>query len=362
MSLRLVEIISDTASAKQAVEIAKKHGAHSVHYGATNEEGRRRTTVLIGLEDQQAFLDALQNDFGKGSDWRIVLTPVEAAIPDPEKERREKEKAEREAAEAAGREPDAIIEAERKVRERKALMATREELYNEIAGGTKLDQNFLMLVLLSAVVAAIGLLGNNVAVVIGAMVIAPLLGPNLALAFAAALGDRELMSTALKTNAAGLGLTLVLTTVIGLLFANGSLDNPEILTRTEVNLSAIVLALASGAAAVLSITTGLSATLVGVMVAVALMPPAAVVGLTLGAGRPDLTAGAAILLAVNIASVNLAAQLVLLVKGFRPRTWLERHSAKQSMKWTIAIWGGMLVALTGLILLLQTLNSLNITE
>jgi uncharacterized membrane protein len=131
-------------------------------------------------------------------------------------------------------------------------------------------------------VATIGLFEDNVTVVIGAMVIAPLLGPNIALAFGAALGDR-------------------------------------------------VLALASGAAGVLSLTTGLSSAMVGVMVAVALLPPTATLGLTLAAGNYHLALGAGLLLLVNIVSVNLAAKLVLIIRGVKPRAWLEKQKARQSM-------------------------------
>ena len=73
------------------------------------------------------------------------------------------------------------------------MTGTREELYNEIEKGAKLDGNYLLLVFLSTIVATIGLVENNVAVIIGAMVIAPLLGPNIALAFSTSLGDTRLM-------------------------------------------------------------------------------------------------------------------------------------------------------------------------
>ena len=352
MTLRLIEIIGDGACATHARAIAPRYGAHSVYSSPQNEDGKQRTTVLIGLERQQEFLDALQDAFGKG-DWRIVLTAVEAAIPDPEKEQREQEKAEREEKEALGIPLNAKEEEARKAKKTKAVMATREELYNEVVRNAKLDRNFVVLVLLSAVVAAIGLASDNVAVIIGAMVIAPLLGPNLAMAFGSALGDLNLMFKAAITNAAGLGMTLALTVIIGIIWDFDVLASDELLSRTELNLAAIALAIAYGAAAVLSLTTGLSSTLVGVMVAVALMPPAATVGITLGAGKFDLAMNASILLAVNVVAVNLAAQLVLLLKGIRPRTWLERKTATQSVKITILGWGLMLAILTAIIIVLE---------
>ncbi|HEU5339450.1 MAG TPA: DUF389 domain-containing protein, partial [Sulfuricaulis sp.] len=120
---------------------------------------------------------------------------------------------------------------------------------------------------------------------------------------------------------------------------------------TDVGLDSVALALASGAAAALSLTTGLSSVLVGVMVAVALLPPAATFGLMLGSGQYALATGAGLLLAVNIVCVNFAAKLVFLMKGIHPRTWWEKQKARQSMITYLVIWAVSLVILVGLIFL-----------
>ena len=133
---------------------------------------------------------------------------------------------------------------------------------------------------MSTIVAAIGLLEDNVAVVIGAMVIAPLLGPNIALSFATSLGEGKLLWSALKSNVIGMFVALILSVLIGLLWPL-NFDSHELMARTDVGMDGIVLALVSGAAAVLSLTSGLSSALVGVMVAVAILPPTATLGLML---------------------------------------------------------------------------------
>ena len=74
------------------------------------------------------------------------------------------------------------------------------------------------------------------------------------------------------------------------------------------------------------------------MVAVALLPPTATLGLMIGAGQHRLAMGAALLLAVNIVSVNLAAKIVFWVRGIKPRSWLEKQQANQSMVTYIVIW------------------------
>ena len=151
--------------------------------------------------------------------------------------------------------------------------ATREELYAEIDRGSRLDSTFLQLVVLSTIVAAIGLLQSNVTIVIAAMLIAPLLGPNVAMAFGSTLGDRELLFRAGITNAAGVGLSVPCAAAAGFVLPS-DITSVELLARTRLGYDSVLLALASGAAGALSLTTRLPSTLTGVMVAVALLPPA----------------------------------------------------------------------------------------
>jgi uncharacterized membrane protein len=87
------------------------------------------------------------------------------------------------------------------------------------------------------------------------------------------------------------------------------------------------------------------------MVAVALLPPAAALGISLAMGAMSSAAGAALLLAVNVVSVNLAANVVFLLKGIRPRTWLEREDSEQSARLTMIVQAGLLGVLVGLIAL-----------
>jgi uncharacterized hydrophobic protein (TIGR00341 family) len=258
-------------------------------------------------------IDALQNVLATSEDAHVIIQPVEAVLP------RREEKAEDGKARKAG------------------VSQTREELYNRIQRDARLDNTFMLLVCLSTVVACIGLIEDNLAVIIGAMVIAPLLGPNIALAFAASLGDSELTWQALKTNLAGVGLTLTMSVIAGIIW-QGSLHSSEIMARTDVGLAGVVLALASGAAAVLSLITGLSSALVGVMVAVALLPPAATLGIMLGSGEPSAALGAGLLLAVNVVCINLSARLMFMFKGVRPRTWLEKTRARQSVLIYTTFW------------------------
>lgn len=334
MSLRIIEISAPDKASKKIEELAEHYEAIDYWYSAKNKDGRRATRILMDVVNQQDLLDALQRYVSKEEEWRIVLLPVEATLPKPER---------------AEKEPDAPP----KNKGRKFFQngITREELHDEIEKGAIVSFDFLFLVVLSAIVAAVGLIHSDPAVVIGAMVIAPLLGPNLALAFGAALGERELIVDAMKANICGVGLTLGVALLIGLFFSSASdiQNSAEIMNRTDVTYAGLVLALAAGAAAVLSMTTGVSSALVGVMVAVALMPPAVTFGVTLGSGAFDLAYGALLLLAANIVCINIAAQGVFVLKGIRPRTWYEEQRAKKSARLNAITWISLLILICGLI-------------
>jgi len=319
--VKLIEILAEAGSADTVASIVEQHHAIDFHPGTVGEDGRQDMRFLVHDDRAQAVLDALQNIFGTQANARIMVLPVEVVVPKlPEQEGRQEDKA----------------------------SLTREALYETVVKGTRLDMNFVTLAALSTVVAVLGLMEDNVAVVIGAMVIAPLLGPNLALALASVLGDMALLRETLVTNVTGLALTIALAAAIGAVLPV-DLGSGEVMTRTDAGMEAVALALASGAAATLSLTTGLSSVLVGVMVAVALLPPAAVFGLMLGSGHMELAGGAALLLAVNVVCVNLAAKVVFMIKGVRPRTWWEREKARRAMALHIAAWVVALLVLVAAI-------------
>ncbi len=319
--MKLIEINADFGHIGTVTGIAEQNEAADFRLGFKGEDGRQIMRIQIADDRAQSVLDALQKALGKDPAARIVVFGIEAALPRPAEKERAKE--------------DAGI-------------AIRESMYQDIEKSTRLDINFTILVILSTIVAAIGLIEDNVAVVIGAMVIAPLLGPNLALALGTALGDFKLMWKATLTNGAGIMLSLVIAFAIGLIWPV-DIKSHELMARTDVGLDSVALALASGAAAVLSITTGLSSVLVGVMVAVALLPPTAALGLMLGAGQYHYATGAALLLAVNIVCVNLSAKVVFLAKGINPRTWVEKRKANRAMTIYIIIWVVTLLLLMGVI-------------
>ena len=194
------------------------------------------------------------------------------------------------------------------------------ELYDDIEPSLALRPNYLLTVVLSALIAALGMRSGQTAVVIGAMIIAPLLGPTMAMAMAATLGDSSLGRRSMLTLTVGIFAALVFTFALGMVIEVDPLVT-ELRNRTIVQPADIALALACGAAGVLAFSQGASLALVGVMIAVALVPPIAAAGLFFGSGEYILGFGALFLLATNLVCINVAGIATFLLQGLPPRNW-----------------------------------------
>lgn len=322
--MKIVEVIAEKGSGATLEALAKKVKAVDFRRLELDENNMQRYRLLIADDKLQRVLDGLQSFLGAQPLAQILVLPVDISLPKRE-------------------------DAERKAED--ATPAAREAVFNEMEKISRLDHNYVLLVLLSTVVAAIGLIEDNVAVLVGAMVIAPLLGPNLALSFGTALGDRHLVGRASLTLGVGAVVAISLSVLVGYFWPE-TIDSVELQSRTRVGLDSVALALAAGAAGALSLTSGVSTILVGVMVAVALLPPAAAVGLCLGQGQWSAAEGAALLLAINIVCLNIAAKLVLLARGYRPRRYYEKERARRAM---VRVLVGWVLTLALLILLAQRL-------
>ena len=330
MSLRTITLLTDKG-AKAPAKTLSQHPAVIQSWSTQKiQSSPRETNFLMDAAHMQDFVDLVQKQYGRKKNWRLIIAPVETTVPLIEDEQEKKH-------ENAQKHYGSI---------------TREALYEKIFAGATTNLDFLALVILSTIVTAIGLITDNVAVIIGAMVIAPLLGPNLALSFAVTLGDKNMMIRALKANAVGFSFTMLLSIMLGFFIPDAFFAaSHEFIIRTDVGYGGIILALASGSAAVLSLTSGVSTTMVGVMVAVALMPPAVTLGLAFGSGLFAEAYGAALLLSINIICVNLAAKTVFTLKGIRPRTWYQRKKSEQSLRVSLLFWLSLLCILMALIFL-----------
>ncbi len=323
MALRQIEIyLSESAdpfpSLDDEFSIVDRHDL-------TLQSGARLVRILADTTSTDALLEWLQEKAGADGDYRIVITAVTATLPRSETPEEDEEEDEKSGTSEAPR-------------------ISREEVIEEVNDSLRTTSVHYTLVGLSTIVATGGMLRDSPAIVIGAMVIAPLIGPNIALALGTTLADFQLIRRSLIVNGLGLLLALVLATLGGFLLPV-DLTVAEIASRTEVNIGDIALALAAGVAGVLSVTRGVSTALIGVMVAVALLPPLVAVGLCLGAQDYSGAFGAAMLTLTNIVAINLAGIITFLVQGLRPTSWYEEEKARKTRLIAALLWLLVLAAL-----------------
>lgn len=318
--------LPDGEAFDQAIKVVK--GADPFDYVVIDTEQKDRRLIQVYMRDgpAQALLDNLQSVLEKRKDWRITVASLDVTIPKLPEPKDEKK---------AARQQN-----------------TREELYVQVSSDAKLNRDFIVMVVLSTVVAAIGLASDGVAAVIGAMVIAPLLGPILGLAMGAALGELSLLRRSVLTLVAGISIALAVSFVLAF-FLPPNWESRELMSRAEVRLDGLALAMAAGGAAALSLTRGASSALVGVMVAAALLPPGAALGLFAGYGEGELALRAALLLSLNVAALILSALIVFRLRKIRPRTWIEQQHAKRAVWLNAVLSGVFLLVSVALILFLD---------
>lgn len=212
-----------------------------------------------------------------------------------------------------------------------ALTVSRQQtVIRELDESVGFRANYFLFIVLSCVIATFGLILNSGAVIIGAMLISPLMSPILALALALLIGDARRAVRALWLLVLGTGLAVALSTVFGLLVSGSSWNflvqlPPEILSRTKPTIFDLVVALAGGAAAAYSFAeVKLSATLAGVAIATALMPPICVVGLGIALQQAQVWQGALLLFLANFVAIAFAGAFVFAFRGFAPSILLQR--------------------------------------
>ena len=199
----------------------------------------------------------------------------------------------------------------------------RPELTAALEAEALPSAGYIVLIVLSCVIATFGLLTNSPAVVIGAMLVSPLMSPILGVGLAIVLGRGHLLGVALATLLLGVGLAVAAAAGLMGLVSQWTAalleDLPnEVLARTQPTLFDLGIALAGGAAGAYARThPQLSSALPGVAIATALMPPVCVVGIGLARGDTPVALGALLLFAANFAAISAAAATVFYLFGFR---------------------------------------------
>jgi uncharacterized hydrophobic protein (TIGR00271 family) len=213
----------------------------------------------------------------------------------------------------------------------------RVSAYTRIRRSARPDLDFYMLISLSTIIAALGLIVSSPAVVIGAMLVAPLMSPMVGTGLAVVLGDIRFIRLSLGAVARGMVLAIMVGALTGLLSINQP-ATPELLARTQPTLIDLAIALFSGLAGGYALARSDAAgALPGVAIAAALVPPLATVGISLTAGRFGEALGAMLLFSANFVSISSATALMFLILGFRPTVAQKSRREVQARSGRVAL-------------------------
>ncbi len=195
------------------------------------------------------------------------------------------------------------------------------ELITSLRRGARANYNYYMLIFLSAFIATMGLLQNSAAVIIGAMLVAPLMTPILSLSLGIVLGDVRTLRVAAESVIRGV-LTAVSIAILLTLISPAVAVTPEIAARAQPTLLDLFVALASGAAGAYALgRKEVAAALPGVAIAAALMPPVCAIGIGIALGNPVTAGGATLLFTTNLVAISVAGCLIFLLLGIRPKIY-----------------------------------------
>nr|WP_303648708.1 TIGR00341 family protein [Haloarchaeobius litoreus] len=212
---------------------------------------------------------------------------------------------------------------------------SREELKTEADQMAPEFSTYVLLTVISAVIATAGVLLDSAAVVVGSMVIAPLIGPAMAASVGTVLDDRGMFVRGARLQLLGVLVAILAAAGFAVLLKEARLIPPmdvttigQVRERLLPDFLSLAVAIGAGVAGATSLRTGVSASLVGVMIAVALIPPTAVIGIGIAYGLPLVVLGASVLVLLNVLSINLAGTATLWYAGYRPRQWFRTDEAR----------------------------------
>lgn len=333
MPLRLIEIYHPQGKADEIEFLLQELPILDTWHDHLADNNESVTKILVKSESTEQILHTLEKFFPLDKKMRIVILNVEATLPRPTEPEIQEEQSE----------------------QRSTKRISIEELYQNLFAVSSISGQYVIMVVIASIVAVIGLLKNDVAVIIGSMVIAPLFSPNMALSLATALADLRLAKNSIITNVTGLILGLLIGITLGIVLdVNPGI--PQIASRSDVSYFYLFLALATGVAGAYSITTGVAQALVGVMVAVALLPPLVAAGLLFGARFWLNGAEALLLCLVNVVCINLSGVVTFLLQGVKPNEWWKAEQAKKSVAVAVSVWIALLIILGVLIFFAQQIK------
>lgn len=293
--------------------------------------------------DINQILDIFEKRFSNKRNFQIAILPVDAMIPRLEEQLEEQ---------PATENKKKLF----RIGKNSFTNIHREELYQKVNLHSEFSIKKGILFGLATIVAAMGFIYDNTTLLIASMVIAPFLMPNIGIALGTTLGDMALMKKSFKNLLYGISITLGLSLLIGITYPHGSLLS----SYAYINLSMVLISLITGVVAILYLLDNDDSGLIGVMVAISLLPPLTLSGILRGSG--DLIGGfkAITIFLTNIVSLNLAGTVTFNLAEIHPNKRREAKKAQKEVKKSLWIRGITLIVLSILIFILNTIPTITL--
>ncbi|WP_341532769.1 TIGR00341 family protein [Methanosarcina mazei] len=241
---------------------------------------------------------------------------------------------------------------------------SREELIARARSLAPAASTYFAFLILSTIIATAGLLLDSVATIIGAMVVAPLMGPAITASVGTVVDDRKLASRGVVLQVTGLVMAIAVSALVGFFIKESFFlppgldirDVTQIAERISPNFLYVLLALGSGLAGAISVIRNVGSALVGVAIAIALIPPAATSGLGIAWGLPGVALASALLVVINMLAVNVSTLVLFWLSGFRPPEFSAINHARYAVISRSAL---LLIAITilSVVLILVSFSS-----
>jgi uncharacterized hydrophobic protein (TIGR00271 family) len=219
------------------------------------------------------------------------------------------------------------------------------EVYRESRRSARTTRDFFTMIALSTAIATFGLMLNAPAVIIGAMLIAPLMNAIIAMGLGIVQGDARLLSLGAKTTLAGVGATLLVSFLLELIIPFDTLT-PEMIARSAPNLLDLGVALAAGAAGSYALgRKNVSSSLPGVAIAVALIPPLATTGMALALAEWSVVLGSGLLFLTNLVGIVAMSSWVFLSMDFKPEVTRRERMQLFARGWQAILFMILLITI-----------------
>lgn len=211
-----------------------------------------------------------------------------------------------------------------------------QEMYSKAIGFSSFTKTSWMLIALASGIATFGMILENVIIIIGAMMIAPMLSPLIASSFGLVIGDRTLIQKSILYGAFSILFAIFSAFLLTLPIPTSSV-NPLMELVSEPHILMIFLSLFVGSAAALTFTTEARESLAGVAVAIALVPPSAVAGMSLAMLEFEMFVNVMIVLITNVTSIILAGSLTFKFFGVTPSTYYRKQISEDKMRTALIV-------------------------